>query len=294
MRQVDIILIDSNTKALVQGITGREGQFHTEQMLNYGTKILAGVTPGKGGYEIYNIPVFNTVNEAIESYPEINATIIFVPAKFCKTAIMEAIEAKIKLIVIITEGIPLIDELNTIYLARKNNLIVIGPNTPGIISPKVNCKLGIMPAKFFKDGTIGVCSRSGTLMYEIVFNLKKFGISTAVGIGGDPSIGTNFIEVLRLFEEDTDTKAIVLIGEIGGDMEEQAANFIRKEMSKPIIGYIAGRTIEITGKRFGHAGALISTQGYGTAQEKIDSLESAGVRIAKVPSEITKNLEELL
>ncbi|MFX1450700.1 MAG: succinate--CoA ligase subunit alpha [Promethearchaeota archaeon] len=289
-----IILIDQTTKTLVQGITGREGRFHTEQMLKYGTRILAGVTPGKGGDEISNVPVFNKVNEALESFSEINSTIIFVPAKFCKTAALEAIEARIKLIVIITEGLPLLDELNLINLAKKQNLIVIGPNTAGIISPKAKCKLGIMPEQFFPEGKIGICSRSGTLMYEIVINLKKYGISTAVGIGGDPVIGTSFVEVLRMFNEDPETKAIVLIGEIGGNMEEKAAEFIKKEMKKPVIGYIAGRTIKIEGKRFGHAGALISSGGYGTAQHKIKEFESIGVRIANVPSDIPKILEEIL
>ena len=278
----------------MQGITGREGRFHTEQMLNYGTEILAGVTPGKGDTKILKIPVFNKINEALESYPQINATILFVPAKFCKNAALEAINANISLIVIITEGLPLLDEINLINMAKKNNLKVIGPNTAGIISPKAKCKLGIMPIKFFPEGQIGICSRSGTLMYEIANNLKDFGVSTAVGIGGDPAIGSNFIEILQMFEEDKETKAVVLIGEIGGNMEEKAAEFIKNEMNKPVIGYIAGRTIKIKGKRFGHAGALISAGGYGTAQHKIREFESVGVNIAKVPSEIAEFIKELL
>lgn len=289
-----IILIDQNTKVLVQGITGREGRFHTEQMLNYGTKIIAGVTPGKGGAEVSKIPVFNKVIEALEVYPEINASIIFVPAKFCKGAAMESIRAGINLIVIITEGLPLIDELKIVSLSNKQNITVIGPNTAGIISPREKCKLGIMPAKFFQEGSIGICSRSGTLMYEIVINLKNYGISTSVGIGGDPIIGTNFVEILKLFEKDKDTKAVVLIGEIGGHMEEKAAEFIKNQMNKPVIGYIAGRTINIKGKRFGHAGALISSSGYGTAESKIKELESVGVKIAKVPSEIALFVEDLI
>jgi len=289
-----IILIDDNTRTLVQGITGREGRFHTEQMLNYGTKIVAGVTPGKGGVEVSKILVFNKVSEALEAYPEINSSVIFVPARFCKSAALEAIQAGIELIVIITEGLPLLDELNIVTLANKNNITVIGPNTAGIISPKAKCKLGIMPAKFFQEGNIGICSRSGTLMYEIVINLKKYGISTSVGIGGDPIIGSNFVEILQLFENDKDTKAVVLIGEIGGYMEEKAAEFIKNEMNKPVIGYIAGRTIKIKGKRFGHAGALISSRGYGTAESKIKKLESVGVKVAKVPSEIPKFMNELI
>ena len=253
-----IILINQDTKALVQGITGREGRFHNNEMLKYGTKILAGVTPGKGGSEVSGIPVFDKVSDALKSFPEINSSIIFVPAKFCKDAAMEAIEAGIKLAVIITEGLPLLDELNFITLAIKKDITIIGPNTAGIISPKGKCKLGIMPEKFFHEGNIGVCSRSGTLMYEIVINLKKFGISTSVGIGGDPIIGTNFVEILKLFEEDKDTKAVVLIGEIGGHMEENAAEYIKKEMNKPVIGYIAGRSISIKGKRFPTSSFLIT------------------------------------
>ncbi len=294
MEEAIIILINQNTNVLVQGITGREGRFNTEQMIDYGTKILAGVTPGKGGSEILEIPVFNKIHEALESYPQINATILFVPAKFCKDAALEAIDANIPLIVIITEGLPLLDEINLINMAKKNNLTVIGPNTAGIISPKARCKLGIMPVKFFPEGQIGICSRSGTLMYEIANNLKDFGISTAVGIGGDPAIGSNFIEILQMFEEDYETKAIVLIGEIGGNMEEKAAEFIKNQVNKPVIGYIAGRTITIKGKRFGHAGALISAGGYGTAQHKIRELKSVGVRIAEIPSEIPEHIRELL
>ncbi|MHA1376974.1 MAG: succinate--CoA ligase subunit alpha [Candidatus Helarchaeota archaeon] len=289
-----IILINHETKTLIQGITGKEGRFHTEQMLNYGTNILAGVTPGKGGFKISRIPVFNKVNEALSVYPKINSSVIFVPAKFCKSAAMEAIQAGIKLIVIITEGLPLLDELNIITLAEKEGITIIGPNTAGVISPREKYKLGIMPAKFFHEGCIGICSRSGTLMYEIVINLKKFGISTAVGIGGDPVIGTNFVEILKLFEKDRHTKAVVLIGEIGGQMEEKAVDFIKKEMNKPVVGYVAGRNISIKNKRFGHAGALISSSGYGTAKSKIKKFESIGVKVAEIPSEIPKLIEKVI
>ncbi|NVM53470.1 MAG: succinate--CoA ligase subunit alpha [Candidatus Helarchaeota archaeon] len=285
-----MFLLNENTLVLVQGITGTQGRFHTKAMLDYGTKIVAGVTPGKGGTSLMNIPIYNSVKEAVESHPEINTTILFVPAKFCKNAALEAINNQIPLMIIITEGIPLLDSLEIINYASEKNIYVIGPNSPGIISPKYKCKVGIMPSHFFPSGNVGICSRSGTLSYEIALSVKysNRGISTAIGIGGDPLIGPTFTDVLEKFENDDDTELIILIGEIGGGLEEASAEHIKK-LSKPVIGFIAGRTINVKGKRFGHAGALITSGGEGTAQHKIDILESVGVKIAKYPTEI-KNI----
>ncbi len=289
-----MFLINEETRVLVQGITGTQGGFHTQTMLNYGTKIIAGVTPGKGGKQLFDIPIYNNVQEAVENHPEINATILFVPAKFCKDAAIDAIRMQIPIITIITENIPVLSSLEIIHRAEEENCYVIGPNSPGIISPKFKCKLGIMPSQFFPNGDIGICSRSGTLSYEIALHVKKsnLGVSTAIGIGGDPIIGPTITDVLNKFEKDDDTRLIILIGEIGGGLEEASAEYIRKKMSKPVIGYIAGRTINLKGKRFGHAGALITSSGMGTAQNKIDALESAGVEIAKDPTEIKKLLEK--
>ncbi len=288
------ILVGKDTVALVQGITGREGSFHTKLMLEYGTRIVAGVTPGKGGSEVHGVPVYDTVKEALEKHPEINASIIFVPAPFAPDAIYEAVDAGLKVVVVITEGIPVHDAIKAINYARSKGVYVIGPNTPGIITPG-ECKLGIMPARFFKPGEVGIVSRSGTLTYEIAAALMKhgYGHSTALGIGGDPVTGLDFIEVVQLFEKDPKTKAIVVIGEIGGDAEERLAAYIKKHgMKKPIVAYIAGRTAP-PGKRMGHAGAIIS-MGIGDAKSKIKALNSAGIPVAEKPSDVPKILSKYL
>ncbi len=290
----EMFLLNHNTRVLVQGITGTQGQFHTKAMLEYGTKIVAGVTPGKGGTSFQSIPIYNSVKEALEVHPEINTTILFVPAKFCKAAALEAIDNRIPLIVIITEGIPLLDSLEIVNRAAQERLYVIGPNCPGIIAPSYKCKVGIMPANFFPPGHVGILSRSGTLSYEIALSIKSagLGISTAIGIGGDPIIGPTIQDVLARFETDDETDLIILIGEIGGRQEEIGAKYIQNYISKPVIGFIAGRTIKLKGKRFGHAGALITSSGSGTAQQKIEALERAGVDIALTPLEIPKLLQK--
>jgi len=285
------IIVDENTKVVVQGITGYQGRFHTERMLNYGTKIVAGVTPGKGGTEVLGVPVFDTVKEAV-SETDANASLVFVPAPFAADAVMEAAEAGVEVIVCITEGIPVHDELKMYWRVKEAGATLIGPNCPGIISPG-KTHLGIMPAQIFKPGGVGIVSRSGTLTYQIAYNLTKLGIgqSTVVGIGGDRVIGTDFVEVLRRFEEDDETKAVVLVGEIGGRDEETAAEFIKK-MSKPVVGYVAGLTAP-PGKRMGHAGAIIEG-GEGTAESKIKALESAGARVGKTPMEVAEIVAEIL
>jgi len=284
------ILIDENTRAIVQGITGSQGSFHTKLMLEYGTRIVAGVTPGKGGSEVHGIPVYNSVREAIREH-DANASIIFVPAPFALDAALEAIE-NLELVVIITEGIPVHDSMKIKAFAERQDCRVIGPNTAGIISPGKS-KLGIMPAQVFAPGRVGVVSRSGTLAYEIALAITEagFGESTLVGIGGDPVVGTSFVEVLEMFESDEETSAVVLIGEIGGDAEERAAEFITT-MSKPVVGYVAGLTAP-PGKRMGHAGAIIS-RGKGTAEGKIKALEKSGARVARLPQEIPELLKEAL
>ncbi len=285
------IIVDENTKVVVQGITGYQGRFHTERMLNYGTKIVAGVTPGKGGTEVLGVPVFDTVKEAVRE-TDANASLIFVPAPFAADAVMEAAEAGVGVIVCITEGIPVHDELKMYWRVKEAGATLIGPNCPGIISPG-KTHLGIMPAQIFKPGGVGIVSRSGTLTYQIAYNLTKLGIgqSTVVGIGGDRIIGTDFVEVLRRFEEDDETEAVVLVGEIGGRDEETAAKFIVK-MSKPVVGYVAGLTAP-PGKRMGHAGAIIEG-GEGTAESKIKALESAGARVGKTPMEVAEIVAEIL
>jgi succinyl-CoA synthetase alpha subunit len=278
------ILVDKSTRLLVQGITGREGEFHTRQMLDYGTPVVAGVTPGKGGMEVAGVPVFNTVKQAVEMTGA-NTSIIYVPARFAPDAVYEAADAGISLIVCITEGIPTLDMIKVkAYLDRKGARL-IGPNCPGVITPG-QAKVGIIPGHITKPGTVGVVSRSGTLTYEVVYDLTTRGLgqSTCVGIGGDPILGSDFIDMLTLFEGDPATKSVVLIGEIGGTDEERAADFIASEVTKPVVAFIAGRTAP-PGKRMGHAGAIIQG-GTGTAAEKITALEAAGVKVARYPGEI--------
>ncbi|MEO0072629.1 MAG: succinate--CoA ligase subunit alpha [candidate division WOR-3 bacterium] len=285
------ILIDQETKVIVQGITGRDGSFHTQEMLKYGTKIVAGVTPGKGGEEVSGVPVFDTVKEAKQE-TKANASIIFVPRAFAPDAIYEAIDAELELVVCITEGIPVHEMLKIMNYLEGKKTRLVGPNSAGIISPGKS-KVGILPALAFKEGSIGVVSRSGTLTYEISSHITRagYGQSTVVGIGGDPIVGTSFIDCLRMFEADPETKAIVLIGEIGGNDEERAAEYIRREMKKPVLAFIAGQTAP-PDKRMGHAGAIISGS-KGTAQEKIKALAAAGVRVFSEPEEVTELLQAL-
>ncbi len=287
------IFVDKNTKAIVQGITGAQGSFHTRLMLDFGTEIVAGVTPGKGGMQIHGVPVYDTAENALEEHVA-NATVIFVPAPFAADAALEAIEAGLKTIVIITERIPVKDAIQIMAHARQHNATVIGPNTPGIITPAA-CKLGIMPAHVFSKGVVGMASRSGTLTYEIAAGLsaKGLGQSTCLGLGGDPVVGLSFVEVLKEFEKDESTKAVALIGEIGGNLEEKASEFISKEgYEKPVAAFIAGRTAP-PGKRMGHAGAIIMG-GAGTAQNKIEALEAASVSVAEKPRDVARILAEKL
>lgn len=279
------ILLHENSKVLVQGITGRDGSFHTEKMIEYGTKIVSGVTPGKGGTSIFNIPIFNNVNEAVKQTGA-DVSIIYVPEKGAADAIVEAADAGIKLIICITEGVPVNQMIKVSkYLESKPQTRLIGPNCPGIISPGKS-KVGIMPGHIFKKGNVGVISRSGTLTYEVVYQLSNlgFGQSTSIGIGGDPIIGTNFIDALTLFNADPETESVVLIGEIGGDSEEKAAEYIKNNMKKKVVAFIAGRTAPAE-KRMGHAGAIIS-QGKGTAESKVQAFHEAGIPVASIPSEI--------
>ncbi len=278
------IFADKNTRLLVQGMTGREGGFHTEQMIEYGTKVVGGMTPGKGGTEAFGVPVFNTVKEAVKETGA-NASIIFVPPAFAADAILEAFDAEIALIVCISEGIPVLDMMKVWDTMKGGKSRLIGPNCPGLITPE-EAKVGIIPGYICKPGGVGMVSRSGTLTYEVIWSLTEAGMgqTTAVGIGGDPINGTNFIDCLRAFQDDPKTEKIVLIGEIGGDEEEKAAAFIKEHVTKPVAGYIAGRTAP-EGRRMGHAGAIISG-GAGTAQGKIDALEHAGVKVARIPTQI--------
>ena len=280
------ILVGKETRLLVQGITGREGAFHTGQMIAYGTRVVAGVTPGKGGAEVHGVPVFDTVQEAVAETGA-NTSIVYVPARFAPDAIYEAADAAIGLIVCITESIPALDVIQLCAYLDRKGICLIGPNGPGVTTPG-EAKVGIMPGHIHRPGTVGVVSRSGTLTYEVVWELTRRGMgqSTCVGIGGDPIIGTTFVEVLRLFEEDAATDRVVLIGEIGGSDEEQAAECIAEEMTKPVVAFVAGRTAP-PGRRMGHAGAIISG-GTGTAAEKIAAFEAAGVTVASRPAEIAE------
>jgi len=286
------ILIDEKTRVVVQGITGGEGTFHTQKMVEYGTRVVAGVTPGKGGTTHLGIPVFNTVAEA-RLKAGANASAIFVPPFFAADAIMESAEAGIEVIVCITEGIPTFDMIKAKAFLRGKTSVLIGPNTPGVISPG-KCKIGIMPGPIHAPGKVGIISRSGTLTYEAVDQVTKlgFGQSTAIGIGGDPIVGMKYIDLLKLFKKDKSTAAVIMIGEIGGTAEEEAAAYIKKEFNKPVVGFIAGQTAP-PGRRMGHAGAIISG-GKGTAKEKMEALERAGVHVAKSPAEIGLKVKEAL
>ena len=287
------ILVDKNTKVICQGFTGQHGTFHSEQSLKYGTKLVGGVTPNKGGQKHLGLPVFNSVEEAVET-TSATATMIYVPAKFALSAIFEAIESKIELIVCITEGIPTLDMIKVKQVLKKSKSRLIGPNCPGIITPD-ECKIGIMPGNIHKKGSVGIVSRSGTLTYEAVAQTSEVGLgqSTCVGIGGDPINGTNYIDCIELFLKDPQTESILIIGEIGGSAEEEASEFIKSSKTKkPIVGFIAGRTAP-PGRRMGHAGAIISG-GKGGAEDKIEKMKSCGIEIANSPSEIGRTLYDKL
>lgn len=286
------VFVDENTRVLVQGITGRDGLFHACSMSEYGTQVAGGVTPGKGGQKVEGFPVFDSMHEAVEKTGA-DTSVTFVPERFASDAIIEAADAGIKLVVCITEGIPVIDMLRVVSYLKKKGTRLIGPNCPGVISPG-KAKVGILPGQIFAPGNVGVVSRSGTLTYELVSHITNGGMgqSTCVGIGGDPVIGSNFLDVLRLFRDDSETEAVVLVGEIGGSDEEEAAKYIKNELGKPAVAFIAGRTAP-RGKRMGHAGAIISGSS-GTAEEKVAALADAGIPVAEEPGEIAELLKEKL
>ncbi|MBO1510426.1 succinate--CoA ligase subunit alpha [Metabacillus bambusae] len=286
------VFINKDTKVIVQGITGSTALFHTKQMLEYGTNIVGGVTPGKGGTEVEGVPVFNTVQEAVQTTGA-NASVIYVPAPFAADAIMEGVDAELDLVICITEHIPVLDMVKVKRYMEGKNTRLVGPNCPGVITPE-ECKIGIMPGYIHKKGHVGVVSRSGTLTYEAVHQLSQAGIgqSTAVGIGGDPVNGTNFIDVLKAFNEDEDTYAVIMIGEIGGTAEEEAAEWVKANMTKPVVGFIGGQTAP-PGKRMGHAGAIISG-GKGTAEEKIKTMNECGIKVAETPSVMGETLISVL
>jgi len=285
--------VNDDTRVLVQGITGGEGSFHTQQMIEYGTNVVAGSVPGRGGEEVAGTPVFDTVDEAVRE-TDANASVVFVPPAFAADAVFEALDSTVDLVVAITEGIPTQDMAKVYKRLSEVDTTLIGPNCPGIITPG-EAKLGILPGNIFTPGDVGFISRSGTLTYQIVSNLTDRGLgqTTAIGIGGDPIIGTGFIDALSAFEDDPDTEAVVMCGEIGGEDEEQAAQFIAAEMDTPVVGFIAGRTAP-PGKRMGHAGAIVSGSGTGTAQSKIDALEGAGVPVGTTPEEVAEHVSELV
>jgi len=286
------VLIDERTRLVVQGFTGREGSFHSEQMIAYGTKVVAGVTPGKGGTKHLDVPVFNTVADAVKQTGA-NASVIFVPPPFAADAILEAIDSRLPLVVCITEGIPTLDMVRVAAVLRDSKSRLIGPNCPGLISPG-KCKIGIMPGHIHKAGHVGLVSRSGTLTYEAVDQLTRLGIgqSTCIGIGGDPIIGTNFLDAIKLFNEDHETQAIVMIGEIGGNAEETAAEYIKVHVKKPVVGFVAGQTAP-PGRRMGHAGAIISG-GQGTAKTKYAAMQAAGIHTVQSPAEIGHTMQAVL
>ena len=286
------VLVDRDTRLVVQGITGREGQFHARGAMDYGTKVVAGVTPGKGGTSVEGVPVFDTVAQAV-SETGANASVIFVPPPFAADAILEAVDAGVALVVCITEGIPTLDMVEVMRILPESGSRLIGPNCPGVISPG-KAKIGIMPGHIHKEGRVGCVSRSGTLTYEAVYQLTQRGIgqSTCIGIGGDPVIGTHFVDALKLFQDDPETDAVVMIGEIGGNVEEMAAQYIKKSFTKPVVSFIAGQTAP-PGRRMGHAGAIIMG-GKGTAADKMATLEDAGVEVVRSPAEIGETVERVL